>query len=699
MSTKYINGSYPQGYAIKPNITALSIGSSARIGVAGVSSARKSPVAITNLGAIAAEYGQEGIRLVGGGSVTNGGAGNAGGLISGYHGIEISGGVGKVVNLDGTIASATSATDNVYVRSVSVVLEAGGTVTNATAGVITSGVDIAGRTGVVANNGTIGGLYYFNDGPSARFLMRSGPAVVLNDGGKVTNGLASAVAQIDGGLQIAGRAGAVDNAGTITGSSVTENGVNIYQNISASVILSAGGSLTNQASGDLTDGVSISGIGAVTNLGQIGAPSRGGGADGTYRYRYDSVILNQGRVTNGSATDTTATIGNGLTGVSIESGAGRVLNFGTISGSDNDAAVDEDRFSPGIALLGGGVVTNGSNGDHSALISDSDCGVYVTGGTGRVTNFGAIDQLEPLEPDDDGHWGVLLAAGGTVVNGSRTDHSARIAGVVGVDLNGAGTLTNYGMIIGNSAGGGLADSAKPIDGAAITSSYVYAVQLHSASEKLIEEGSGVLIGAVAGDGGTLVLDSKGGSGELYGLGSTITGFASVIVSAGAYWELEGSNSFAATTALTNNGTLHVDQGDTLTIGGAIKGSGVIELGLDGQVTIQNSVASSASVAFTGVKAALTLDNPGSFQGALSGLDARGSDRLVLIGFGTGTAVSFQADSANTGGTLTVTDGAAQAQIDLLGQYVAAGFQEAVSASETVITYMAPPETAHLAPPV
>ena len=70
-------------------------------------------------------------------------------------------------------------------------------------------------------------------------------------------------------------------------------------------------------------------------------------------------LRNGGTVTNGSATDTVASIAGGAFGIEITHARGTVSNFGTIAGTSTDAG-------RGIVLSEGGSVINGSNNDKSA---------------------------------------------------------------------------------------------------------------------------------------------------------------------------------------------------------------------------------------------------------------------------------------------------------------------------------------------
>jgi hypothetical protein len=87
-------------------------------------------------------------------------------------------------------------------------------------------------------------------------------------------------------------------------------------------------------------------------------------------------------------------------------------------------------------------------------------------------------------------------------------------------------------------------------------------------------------------------------------------------------------------------------------------------------TLELTQAYAGQAIFAGNSGTLQLDQSTGFSGTVSGLG--GQDQLDLrdIGFGATTTVGFAANSSNTGGTLSVSDGTHVAQIALLGQYMA-----------------------------
>ena len=85
---------------------------------------------------------------------------------------------------------------------------------------------------------------------------------------------------------------------------------------------------------------------------------------------------------------------------------------------------------------------------------------------------------------------------------------------------------------------------------------------------------------------------------------------------------------------------------------------------------------SGNVTFAGSTGTLWLDQPGTFTGAVKGFGAQDAIDLPGIGFGANTTLGYSQNGNNTGGTLTVSDGAHTANIALLGQYAAASFATA-----------------------
>jgi hypothetical protein len=101
------------------------------------------------------------------------------------------------------------------------------------------------------------------------------------------------------------------------------------------------------------------------------------------------------------------------------------------------------------------------------------------------------------------------------------------------------------------------------------------------------------------------------------------------------------------------------------------------------LTLGSSVGSGQTVHYSAADE-LILDRADHFAGAITGFAAH--DSIDLIGFGTGTTLSYAPNNPNTGGTLTVTDGSLIAHILFGGAYSQGNFKPVVSSSATLIEF-------------
>jgi hypothetical protein len=283
-----------------------------------------------------------------------------------------------------------------------------------------------------------------------------------------------------------------------------------------------------------------------------------------------------------------------------------------------------------------GTVTGG--GGTSVLELAAGGAGTISGLGGSFTSFGAI------AVDAGANW--TLAGNNTVVNGTTLTNAGTLTEV--------GTLTADGKLVGSNG---------------------TALQLAGGASRLIVTSNGRFTGTVLGGGSSSVLELAGKGGTLSGLGTSFSGFGSVVVDS-TKWTLASSNSLASGTTLTNNGTIVEAATATLTVGGPINGTGHITLG---QTAVLNgSVASGQTIAFGG-SGVLTLGDAAQFGAGITGFVS--GDTIDVGGIGTahsvgvsGNQVQLFASSNGTGtplATFAALAGAAGAALTP-GQFVLSG---------------------------
>jgi hypothetical protein len=333
-----------------------------------------------------------GIRLQGGGDVTN----TSGGVIYGAFGGVVIDGVGTVVN-----AGSIEADENLAGR-YGVVLADGGTIVNA--GEISGYDGIWGATAPVTvnNSGIIQGGAALRSGAALSGYTFSGGAGIMLSGG-----------------------GAVQNTGTVLGGSIPvfpaySTGVaGTGVSLASGELVNAGSIKGGDAGCNLTGGTGVAVADAVVvNTGQVsgGAAYYGGVglvASGSY-------ILNRGIVTGGAGTK--------AGGAGVEQIGGVMVNTGSIAGGAGAAWAWARGLGAGVDLYTGLLKNYGviSGGAPQSIGLDIGAGTVQNSGT-IIGNAAAVVQS-----------GLLTNTG--VIQGDE----------VGVDIAG-GTLVNGGTISGNFA--------------------------------------------------------------------------------------------------------------------------------------------------------------------------------------------------------------------------------------------------------
>jgi hypothetical protein len=388
--------------------------------------------------------------------------------------------------------------------------------------------------------------------------------------------------------------------------------------------------------------------------------------DSTSPFGYGIDLASGGSVTNQSV----GLISGADAGVGFQLAAGTVINIGTINATGAGAGA-------GVALNDGGSVTNTV---ATATITGTFDGVYSQGGAATVSNLGSIIGLGPLNGGDGSSVGVQLNQGGSVVNGQSGTALGQIYGYAdGVSIDGptlgttslgAGTVTNYGTIIGHimlgvdlEEGGVVVNGAS---GASPSTAYIYGgsggvyINFKNIVNAANLPGTVVNYGTIKGGGGNpgVELDSSGlvtnATGALISgyVGvdvSDVVGFTSTVTNAGTI-TATGPSNYAV--MLSESGDrLIVDPGAVFNgnVGGA---TGTLELapgasagtlsGLGGQFSgqfndfAQISIDATAIWTLTGtntISSGQTLTNAGTLTVADTTLSAAGSvinNGIILV---------------------------------------------------------------------
>ncbi|HXV00987.1 MAG TPA: hypothetical protein VG166_10860 [Caulobacteraceae bacterium] len=635
---------------------------------------------VRNFGTLISGYGAgagvTGVYLTAGGTVTNGSAADTSALIDTVGmGVGISGVSGALTNY-GTIE--TTGTAGIAA------LMAGGSVTNGskldTTALIQGsafGVAVGGAPGTVTNFGTVLGGY------SADGLEFG---VYMIAGGIITSGSASDnTARIGGfvGVYIKNAVGTVTNFGTVGGA-----------NSAAGVGLQKGGLIVNGSASDtiaLIQGyIGVVGEAAAITVHNFGSIEAGGGPGVLTLQEGAVALMAGGLVTNGSSTDTTALL-TGVFGVTAQTIAATVNNFGSIVGE-----------LVGVYTSAGGKITNGSASDTAASIVGPNAGVDVATTAGTVINFGTI------RGGLVGYDGVAMVNGGVLTNGSATDHAALISGFIGVQAGAAAAVTNNATISGDLATGSygvsLVGAAKLTNNAGAVISGLEgvaigvgctatnfgtirglngeAVRLNDATARFDMEGGSSIIGDIRVTAGG-VIDVVGGvaftngvetDGKVIGAGTLGLGGGPTLFYAGASLtvaeiEVTGGAEVFVETKLTDSkvwaqsgGTLTVESGDQMTFTGAdnsfsgtVTGPGKVSLSGGGD-TLSNVAISAGKMTIS--KSAVTFSGSVSITGTVSatspslvvaagGATLSGGGELLLSNTATNSL-----HGANSGATLT-----------------------------------------------
>lgn len=488
------------------------------------------------------------------------------------------------------------------------------------------GVDLQGQNALFTNIGTVIGsailaVNYGTVAAHGTYLPFIGATGIVADNSTIANsGLIEATSE---GVDLA-KASSLQNSGTIAGLPATlstyipasgTTSVEFLRTIGWGVLAggTAGTAPTIANTGTITGNEGIGILGAATITNAAGAKIAGetdpnpgsptsfasGRAAGISQYGYSSP--NSGVNQYDSMTISNAGLITGAVGIDPDRATISNLASGTIAGS-----------TAGI----GQVLINTYNG----IVSLSNAGL-ITATSGDGVSLGGDQQLAAVSP-------AYVTNSGAISGGGSAG--------IGVALA-IGTLVNSGTISGAS---GIAVALTGIPGNTETS-------------RLVIDPGAVFDGKVVASGtSVLELASSASAGVLIGaIGSEYTGFGSIVVDAGAHWNLAAASTLASGATLDDLGNLtiggaFVNDGlvmtdpSTLLIAGTVTGTGTIDVGPSSAVTLAGAVATGQSVAFEDRTGTLVIGSPGQFAGTIDNFAA--GDQIDLIGLDSGDAVSLAA---------------------------------------------------------
>jgi hypothetical protein len=549
---------------------------------------------------------------------------NFGTIVGNLPGSQFSDGV--LFDYSNSVISNASA-GYVYGASSGIYSYQGGTITNTgkiaggTDGINTHGPTTVTNTGSI--NGGVGGVYTFgftsitNDGRISGVTVAG---AVLVAGGNVTNqSQGTFIGGFGGIVGLGAVATTVVNSGSLIGSTYV------------GVLLRSGGSLTNKTGGFVDGyrfGGQISGPAEVDNSGTILSQSTAQAAGvlmdgGGYVINRGSGLITSRYIGVDIATGTTATAGTVVNQGSIYGAAIGIQAYSAPATLTNSGRITAGptRTSIGVLLDQGGSVSN------SGVISGNQFGVDINNDTGTVFNQGSISSAYFQYGA-----GVALTDGGTVTNAAGAEISSTWKGVqIGASLTQAigGTVVNHGVILandvlGDGAGVWLHGPGLIYNGpSGLISGGAFGIVAYYSGTTLINKGS------IFATGDAFDAASPGKTNRVVVYPSaSFTGIvdANDTIGGAVYSVLElASGSSAGTlsglgTQFLNFGEVLVDSGATWSVGG--------------------TVVTGETVALAGSSDVLTVTDPTTFEGTLSGFTA--GDTVILAGITDAVGLSLSA---------------------------------------------------------
>jgi len=326
------------------------------------------------------------------------------------------------------------------------------------------------------------------------------------------------------------------------------------------------------------------------------------------------------------------------------------------------------------ATLGAGIYLQAKgSGLNTGQLTAATTGILLAGG-GYAYNSGTIHAAATGIDQAGGdayNYGAITAATAIRLTGTAgyVDNTGNLrAAQDGIDFETSGSVSNTGTIQAQSTGllittGGIAHNTGFISaangiilthggtiiesGTLIGATYAASFATNTANRFVLAP-TATIIGTVSGGGGILELAHATTIGTI-ALGSTqFTNFATLEIDPLSKWDLSGT--FTAP-SITNNGTIIESPKDLATFAFPITGTGTIKLSKQ-PLTIENSIAASQKIAFTGTDETLALTTPQNFAATITNFALTDTIDLTGISLSAITGMHF----GNAALTLTESSG-------------------------------------------
>ncbi len=447
---------------------------------------------------------------------------------------------------------------------------------------------------------------------------------------------------------------------------ITGNGRLIYRD--------ARNTTTGQYLGDSINGdVNLSGNGSNISVGNGGLTIDSGATVTASSGSYSRIMLNN-LTNNGTiAVDnqTSFDISSNLTNNSlVQATAGASLDLGSLTTNSGTVAISG---SNSVLTLGGTWSNTGT------IEADSNATIAAT----ETINFGGTFTSSAVGLQSSGTGGTVTANGATVnITGTldNTGNTLTFNSGTGVwNLTSSGTIENGTLNAANQSNGAsylninsygtLQNVTLGSDLTIASNGYVFIantaanpVGLNFNGHSLNFTGSAALRYQDARNSGSgqYVGDSINGGVNLSGNNSGITGGqgglaidsgATVTASSG------GNNSIQSNGALTNNGTIAVDNQTSLDINSNLTNSGTVAIsGSNSVLTLNGTWTNTGTIEADSnatIAAAETINFGGTFTSSAAGLQSSGTGGTVTAN---GATVNITGTLDNTGNTLTFNSG-------------------------------------------